>query len=1169
MTQKTQSQFGGTIIDDSAPRISQFGGTIVDTNNEISQDLTTNDTSFVDSQTYAEENKKEEEKLRLTAYQKLLERDPEELKTSDLPPPNTQMYDGLSSEEANKLYEIYRQNENARIGLFGRVLEGEDKDRVIPVPTETFFSADFGKKDESGSAVFEKGAKVSLSDKAIYGVGNALKWLGLTGAAGIDYVADKLEEKMPLGALDFYDEATGEYRFDYIPPEELKEIKQEDINAYSLASAIDKDVAETDPGDSIGDTLVLEGVGLIVGGGSAFKLADDVMKYAPKLPKVVKGLTKFTSVEAGMATALSPDVGTFIIGENTLFGDMSGTILQGVDVDPNSPEYEQTLAKKTNILMDALILAKPAEGVIRAGVWASKGTYNLVIEPILNIGSKSRREKEIVNQILDKLAMAANPEKYGADYNTVKKELVKLIEENQEVIIKMADDEEIRLGLDTMGALERALANDASDEQVQAILSNARGQRQGALAGGEAQQLEVATARASKTLDDLTSQTDDALATESMLDAADNIAQQGLNEIATAKSLVDDLTKKIDDANGDVIAVLKSNPVFEDLIGKIDGVDFNSLKNSSAEDIIKVLEDSYGSMTSQKNAKYAAVQGGEIDSDALFDILSEINPGQLDAGASSLNASNPLANLLKVLRQLEDDVITDGVNISAKERLEDLIQTEGLDFGQLYKMRGDLAVLKNDFFLSKNPEQIGAARIFDKFVKFIDEDALDFVIKGGGEAGENAQIAKDYYKNTYAPIWNDGALKDYVDVYSQNYKFNKANYMQGASDILEDTITNKNKYRAAHLINSLDTIGDANQASLITDYIIGDIVSKINVKIKSGVPLEDIGVEDIVSSLSQYSDIVSRNFPEEANRISAFIDSLKNQRGNVDALNKQLDDAISSHKAAEDLIYTQQLSEFFDRSGRPVAPENVYQAFNRIFNDSVNGGNTLDDILERAGDDPIVLDGIKIAYQKHLRGKIFGANIDTVGARSIKTTNAEQIVEELQPTLEYGRKIFKDTPEIIDGYEKLIELSYGIQRSKGAKTITSDSSTVFRAKATQSVDRLVTMIFGVLSRVGARVRIAASGVIRSLDTEVGAITDDMLANPEEFVRIAKKVTKDQLPTDVQDVLWSYLTRVGVYNENNENEKKEFIEALADIELQMTENIMDLEEQTREIFTDQQ
>ena len=140
------------------------------------------------------------------------------------------MYDGLSSEDANKLFKIYRQNENARIGLFGRVLESEDKDRVIPIPTETIFKDDFGTKDELGEPVFEKGAKVSLADKAMYGVGNALKWIGLTGAAGIDYVANKLEEKVPLGAMDFYDEETGEYRFDYIPPEELKEIRKEDID---------------------------------------------------------------------------------------------------------------------------------------------------------------------------------------------------------------------------------------------------------------------------------------------------------------------------------------------------------------------------------------------------------------------------------------------------------------------------------------------------------------------------------------------------------------------------------------------------------------------------------------------------------------------------------------------------------------------------------------------------------------------------------------------------------------------------------------------------------------------------------------------------------------------------------------------------------------------------
>ena len=65
----------------------------------------------------------------------------------------------------------------------------------------------------------------------------------------------------------------------------------------------------------------------------------------------------------------------------------------------------------------------------------------------------------------------------------------------------------------------------------------------------------------------------------------------------------------------------------------------------------------------------------------------------------------------------------------------------------------------NRYFFPLNQEtnfKINSLSIENPNTNFIDEDALDFVIKGGGEAGENAQIAKDYYKNTYAPIWNDG-----------------------------------------------------------------------------------------------------------------------------------------------------------------------------------------------------------------------------------------------------------------------------------------------------------------------------------------------------------------------------------------------------------------------------
>ena len=518
--------------------------------------------SFVSPEEYTENNIKEANKIRVNAYHDLLDRDPEELKTAELPVPNLSMYEGLTFNDAVNLYTIYNRNENTRFGLLGRAYKSEDKTSTIPFPDEDFFGDDYGAVDADGKPIMEKGAGVALGDKALFGVNNALKWIAVTGAAGIDYLGDKIASK--TGDVDIWDEETQSFQWDYLSPEDIAKAKEEDPNYGSLASTIDKNWAEANPGDSIADTLVVEGTGLLVGGAGAFKLADKALKYAPKLPGIFKGLAKFTSVEAGMSAALSPEVGTVFLGDNSLF-NTEGTILEGVDVDPNDPQYQQILDKKLNIFMDGMLIAKPAEGIIKSSVWMGKGAYNLVIDPFVKLGSRSAREKEVVKQILDQLTIAANPQKYGVDEADAKKELVRLIKENQEVIIKMTDDEEIRLGLDTMGALEKGLADNIGDERVAAIISNARKQRSGALSGGEASQLEVTTARPSNTLDDLTSQTDEILSEEKMLDSADAIAQQGLGEIATAKSLVDDLTQQIADANGDVLKVLESNPVLDTL----------------------------------------------------------------------------------------------------------------------------------------------------------------------------------------------------------------------------------------------------------------------------------------------------------------------------------------------------------------------------------------------------------------------------------------------------------------------------------------------------------------------------------------------------------------------------------------------------------------------------
>ena len=44
-----------------------------------------------------------------------------------------------------------------------------------------------------------------------------------------------------------------------------------------------------------------------------------------------------------------------------------------------------------------------------------------------------------------------------------------------------------------------------------------------------------------------------------------------------------------------------------------------------------------------------------------------------------------------------------------------------------------------------------------------------------------------------------------------------------------------------------------------------------------------------------------------------------------------------------------------------------------------------------------------------------------------------------------------------------------------------------------------------------------------------------------------------------------MVRVGIYNEDNEKERSEFIRALAEVELEIDQKLIDLEEQTDQIL----
>jgi len=83
---------------------------------------------------------------------------------------------------------------------------------------------------------------------------------------------------------------------------------------------------------------------------------------------------------------------------------------QGITVDPEDPQYKQIMAKKANILADALFGARVLQTGVESAVAATKVVYLFSgAGTITGVLSKNSRQEAFVNNVLDQLAVAAEP----------------------------------------------------------------------------------------------------------------------------------------------------------------------------------------------------------------------------------------------------------------------------------------------------------------------------------------------------------------------------------------------------------------------------------------------------------------------------------------------------------------------------------------------------------------------------------------------------------------------------------------------------------------------------------------------------------------------------------------------------------------------------------------
>jgi hypothetical protein len=114
---------------------------------------------------------------------------------------------------------------------------------------------------------------------------------------------------------------------------------------------------------------------------------------------------------------------------------------------------------------------------------------------------------------------------------------------------------------------------------------------------------------------------------------------------------------------------------------------------------------------------------------------------------------------------------------------------------------------------------------------------------------------------------------------------------------------------------------------------------------------------------------------------------------------------------------------------------------------------------------------------------------------------------------------------MMETVETLLDAARIIEKQKQASPVASMSPTAFNQEAIQATNRLILTFIGPLTRFGARVSALSGTIFDKLDSTQRAakIMDNMLADPDYFLELARKYNRYPMDPLVEENLITALT----------------------------------------------
>lgn len=825
-------------------------------------------------------------------------------------------------------------------------------------------------------------------------------------------------------------------------------------------------------------------IGMATAGG--IKTGIQVAKQLPKakgwIGKGLAGLTGAGTGEVTFTAMLDKDTDPLIFSQPQTEGD-----------DPATARM-----KKTAILAQDAITTGLLAGAAGKGVAAATGYgFGVVKKAFNNWRNLDTIQQDFVKTIMDRVAKIPEGAS-AAEHQQAYQDVIDYINQNAEVVTSFGrpDISDIVENEDTITTLLSRL--DPKDKNDMIIKNELEALRASALGGNQSPRLqstlEAPERNLKSKLGELEEVSGGSAATAQTQDA---VIDQGQMDIAAARVPEYEVGEELAQVNRQTEDVLRQDPSFGPQLQKIEekktlGLDPAEAARDTQTKAVEAVKDADLAADAATNAAYKKVADSGAPADmaswkAAREQVEEIIPTHLRRVMDAAEETGSFGDLhTKVLPQL-----TKYINTIKQARPD--------DFHRLLELKNNITRDQMDYIRSSNVDEFGYANQTAR-----DVDAA------------KASHAKEQ------DVWNTGGLTEDMrrnrldnPPFDPNRPHKREGFIEKGRETLMSAIKDPNRRESVQQLRQ--AIGIKN-AHLIDDVVVAEAARDTlnELALKAG-KISDVEWEKLARPMQ---DMIAGVSQKNKSRLEKMFTDVRDGKLKGDELKLQLDELKKQGDAAEAKIYEDYLGDFLKKNGEKV--DNPSAIFKGIFTGEKNASK-LDNIISVASADPVAKKGIEAAWAKQAQNLL---------------KNQKDVPEFPEHFIQYGRQIFKDTPEVVDAFQNLNARARKISNENKVRMGGGLGYNENQTQHVQGVNQLITWLFGVLNPTAARIRTITSDI--SKQNNSGDIArqagDIILANAKDFSAMAQKIVNEQkgkmTPAD-KKLAYKWLVKAGIYGDGDE------------------------------------